>query len=76
MGENSTTKITAERFVERLEPYRSPEERDKYRRYFKTGKGEYGEGEYGEGDVFMGVRMGQICTLAKEFIEMPPRESV
>jgi 3-methyladenine DNA glycosylase AlkD len=69
MAENSTTNITAERFVEILEPYRSPEERDKYRRYFKTG-----EGEYGEGDVFMGVRMGQIFALAKEFIEMPPPE--
>jgi 3-methyladenine DNA glycosylase AlkD len=60
---------SAERLVEQLEAHRSPEERDKYRRYFKTG-----EGEYGEGDVFIGVRMGQVFALAKEFIDMPPKE--
>ena len=58
---------SAERFVEELEAHRSPEQREKYRRYFKTG-----EGQYGEGDVFMGVRMGQVFALAKEFIDMPP----
>ncbi len=60
---------TARRFVEELETYRSPEEREKYRRYFKTG-----EGQYGEGDEFMGVRMGQVFALAKDFISMPPEE--
>jgi hypothetical protein len=59
----------AERFVERLDAHRSPEQREKYRRYFKLGKG-----EYGEGDEFVGVRMGQVFALAKEFIEMPPDE--
>jgi 3-methyladenine DNA glycosylase AlkD len=49
--------------------YRSPEEATKYLRYFKTGKG-----QYGEGDEFVGVRMGQVFALAKEFIEMPPGE--
>jgi 3-methyladenine DNA glycosylase AlkD len=61
--------VSAERFVERLEAHRSPEELEKLRRYFKTG-----EGEYGEGDEFMGVRMGQVFALAKEFIEMSPGE--
>src|SRR5688572_32429356 len=56
----------AERFVERLDAHRSPEQREKYRRYFKLG-----EGEYGEGDEFVGVRMGQVFALAKEFIDMP-----
>jgi 3-methyladenine DNA glycosylase AlkD len=60
---------SAERFVEELEAHRSPEEREKYRRYFKSG-----EGEYGEGDVFIGVRMGQVFALAKEFVGMPPEE--
>jgi 3-methyladenine DNA glycosylase AlkD len=60
---------TAQRFVEELEACRSPEQREKYRRYFKTG-----EGEYGEGDAFIGVRMGQVFALAKEFIEMSPQE--
>ena len=59
----------AERFVERLYAHRSTEQREKYRRYFKLG-----EGEYGEGDEFVGVRMGQVFALAKECIEMPPDE--
>ena len=61
--------ISAERFVKELEAHRSPEELEKRRRYFKTG-----EGEYGEGDEFMGVRMGQVFGLAREFVEMPPGE--
>jgi DNA alkylation repair enzyme len=63
------TSISAARFVARLKAQRSPEELKKIQRYFKSG-----EGEYGEGDKFMGVRMGQVFTLAKEFIEMPPNE--
>jgi 3-methyladenine DNA glycosylase AlkD len=58
---------TARRFVEKLEAHRSPERREKYRRHFKTG-----EGGYGEGDDFIGVRMGQVFALAKEFIDMQP----
>jgi DNA alkylation repair enzyme len=61
--------ITAVEFVKKLKTYRSPEELKKIQRYFKTDAG-----EYGEGDEFMGVRMGQVFTLAKEFIEMPPDE--
>lgn len=60
---------TAERFVERLEAHRSAEEREKYRRYFKLG-----QGEYGQDDEFMGVRMGQVFALAREFVQMPPTE--
>jgi hypothetical protein len=60
---------SAERFVKELEAHRSSEQREKYQRYFKTG-----DGQYGEGDVFIGVRMGQVFALAKEFIEMPPGE--
>jgi hypothetical protein len=59
----------AQRFVEELEAYRSSVQQEKYRRYFKTG-----EGQYGECDVFIGVRMGQVFALAKEFIEMPPQD--
>jgi 3-methyladenine DNA glycosylase AlkD len=61
--------LSAEQFVKELETHRSPEELEKRQRYFKSG-----EGQYGEGDVFMGVRMGQVFALAKEFIEMPPEE--
>jgi 3-methyladenine DNA glycosylase AlkD len=61
--------LTAERFVLRLEVHRSPEELAKIRRYFKSG-----EGEYGEGDLFLGVRMGELFALAKEFIDLPPEQ--
>jgi 3-methyladenine DNA glycosylase AlkD len=60
---------TANRFVEELEAKRSSEQREKYERHFQTGKG-----QYGQGDVFVGVRMGQVFALAKEFLEMPPEE--
>jgi 3-methyladenine DNA glycosylase AlkD len=61
--------MSAEQFVKELETHRSSEELKKYQRYFKLG-----EGQYGEGDEFIGVRMGQVFALAKEFIEMPPSE--
>jgi 3-methyladenine DNA glycosylase AlkD len=63
------TGMTAAEFVRKLKTYRSPEELKKIQRYFKTGAGEYGEGA-----KFMGVRMGQVFSLAKEFIEMTPDE--
>ena len=50
-----TEDLTAERFVEELEAYRSPQELEKRRRNSKSG-----EGEYGEGGAFIGVRMGKV----------------
>ena len=64
-----TGKHSAAVFVERLSQLQSDVEREKYRRYFKTGPG-----DYGEGDVFIGVRMGDVFALAKEFIDLPPEE--
>lgn len=61
--------VSAEQFIKKLKSFRSPEELKKIQRYFKSGPG-----EYGEGDQFIGVRMGQVFTLAKDFIEMPPSE--
>jgi 3-methyladenine DNA glycosylase AlkD len=55
--------LTADHFIERLTAHQSPAEREKIQRYFKTGK-----------DGFLGVRMGQVFTLAKEFIDLPPAE--
>lgn len=61
--------ITARSFIIRLEEHRSALELEKIQRYFKME-----DGEYGEGDTFMGVRMGQVFALAKEFIDMPIAE--
>jgi 3-methyladenine DNA glycosylase AlkD len=58
-----STDITAEHFVDRLEAYRSPEQLEKNQNLKSD-----------EDDVILGVRMGQIFALAKEFIEMPPSE--
>ena len=62
---NSTP--TAKRFIERLKTYASPAERDKSLRYFKTASN-------GEADQFIGVRMGQVFAVVKEFIAMRPDE--
>ena len=63
------TNVSAALFIKRLKAHQSADELRKIRRYFKSG-----EGEYGAGDTFMGVRMGQVFALAKEFIELPPGE--
>jgi hypothetical protein len=57
---------TAENFIKRLKTFQSAEELKKVQGYFKTGAG-----QYGAGDEFMGVRMGQIFALAKEFVDLP-----
>jgi hypothetical protein len=67
--EPGNQELSAKRFVERLKGYRSPEERKSYQRALKSV-----ECQSGEGAEFMGVRMGQVFALAKEFIEMPPNE--
>ena len=59
----------AKQFIERLEALQSDTELKKIQRYFKSGKG-----QYGEGDQFMGVKMGQLFALAKEFTGMPVNE--
>ena len=58
--------MTAKNFISELKKYQSDKELEKIQRYFKTG-----ENEYGHGDKFMGVKMGQLFALAKEFGEMP-----
>lgn len=61
--------LTAKHFIERLKKYQSDKEREKIQRYFKSG-----DGEYGAGDEFMGVKMGQLFSLAGEFRGMPINE--
>jgi hypothetical protein len=61
--------LTADEYITRLQAHQSDDELRKIQRYFKSGAG-----EYGEGDTFMGVRMGQVFELSKEFIDLPPSE--
>jgi 3-methyladenine DNA glycosylase AlkD len=56
--------INAKQFIERLKAHSSPEEQEKTLRYFKNT----------DGDQFIGVRMGQVFSLGKEFIDMTPDE--
>ncbi len=61
--------LTAKRFIERMKQYQSDDELKKISRYFKSG-----EGQYAEGDQFMGIKMGVLFSLAKEFAGMPVPE--
>ena len=61
--------LTAKLFIERLQAMQDDEELRKIQRYFKLDAG-----EYGAGDRFIGVRMGHVFALAKEFVAMPPEE--
>jgi 3-methyladenine DNA glycosylase AlkD len=63
----TNTALTAKRFIERLKTYQSAAEREKTLRYFKTPTN-------GQPDQFIGVRMGQVFKLVKEFIAMTPNE--
>ena len=69
MSETTATVITAEHFVEKLNAYRSSEELKKYHRYFT-----FDDDASGKGDRFIGVRMGQVFALAKEYMAMAPDE--
>jgi 3-methyladenine DNA glycosylase AlkD len=61
--------VTAEDFIAALWSNQSDAERDKILRYFKSA-----EGDYGPGDRFIGVRMGTVFALAKQYVGMEPDE--
>ena len=61
--------LTAKGFIAQLKAHQSDAELKNIQRYFKSGKG-----DYGHGDKFMGVKMGTLFALAKEFGEMPIEE--
>jgi hypothetical protein len=61
--------LTAKKFIERLKAHQSDDELKKIQRYFKST-----EGDYGYGDKFMGVKMGTLFAIAKDFGEMPIEE--
>src|SRR6187551_3527913 len=58
--------LTAKNFIAQLKNHQSDAELKKIQRYFKSG-----EGDYGHGDKFIGIKMGTLFALAKEFGEMP-----
>lgn len=61
--------LTAKEFIAGLKAYQSDAELKKYERYFK-----FSESKPLKGDKFIGVRMGHVFSLAKEFIDMAPAE--
>jgi 3-methyladenine DNA glycosylase AlkD len=58
-----SAKMNADQFVKKLKTYRSPEAAKSHSHLASD-----------EEDKIMGVRMGKVFALAKEFIEMPPAE--
>lgn len=61
--------LTAKRFLERLKALQSDTELKKIQRYFR-----FEIGKQPKDDYFIGVRMGEIFKLGKEFSEMPVKE--
>lgn len=68
-GNSVLKELSAKKFIARLQTYQSDDELKKIQRYFKSG-----EGQYSAGDKFMGVKMGNLFKLAKEFEGMPVTE--
>lgn len=63
------TKLTAAEFTRRLKALQSDDELRKIQRYFKPG-----DTKQPKDDYFIGVRMGSIFELAKEYADMPVGE--
>ena len=63
------TKLTAKEFKTRLEGMQSDDELRKIQRYFKSESNSRSKSDY-----FIGVRMGSIFQLAKEYVQMPVSE--
>lgn len=61
--------LTAASFIEGMTALANPKDAADLQRYFKTGPG-----EYGEGDTFVGVRMGSVFALGKQYLGMPVGE--
>ena len=58
--------LTAAQFTKRLKALQSDIELEKHRRYFKFDVGKQPKDNY-----FIGVRMGSVFELGKEFSDMP-----
>jgi 3-methyladenine DNA glycosylase AlkD len=57
-------KALKERIIREFEKVSSKEKAKDYKKFYKTGKG-----EYGEGDVFIGVTVPEVRKLCKKFLE-------
>jgi 3-methyladenine DNA glycosylase AlkD len=64
-----TTRLNAAEFTKRLKAMQSDDELRKIQRYFKPDSNIPAKDDY-----FIGVRMGSIFQLAKEFVDMPVAE--
>ena len=64
-----TAKLTATEFTKRLKALQSDEELRKIQRYFKPDANGQSKDDY-----FIGVRMGSLFGLAKEYVDMPVGE--
>lgn len=53
---------TKELIISELGKHRSPQKEELFKRFFKTGKG-----EYGEGDIFWGITVPDIRNVAKKY---------
>jgi hypothetical protein len=62
-------KLTAAEFTKRLKAMQSNDELRKHKRYFK-----FDPDSQPQDDYFIGVRMGSIFELAKDFVDMPVSE--
>lgn len=69
MAKTTQVNLTAKEFITRLKKLQSDKELEKIQRYFKTE-----EGQYSHGDKFIGVKMGSLFALAKEFAGMSVKE--
>lgn len=72
MNENTESKVktlTAAEFTKQLESYKSPVELKKYEKFFK-----FSDDKPLKNDRFIGVRMGKIFNLAKEYMDMELEE--
>lgn len=61
--------MSAKEVRKKLKAVASPEVAKSAARFFKTGPG-----EYGEGDVFMGIKVPTLRSLAREFRKLPLEE--
>jgi DNA alkylation repair enzyme len=69
VGTHMATPATADAFLAKLEARSSPVERDQLRHHVRAGEG---ADPTAEGAVVLGVRMGEVFALAKEFIDLEP----